>query len=56
MLTSYGFNGGDWHSFAAAPEANGGFAIGVLVNANHGCRPEPGPAGGEWSRTGMVPL
>ena len=39
-MISYGFKGGIGTASRRLPEANGGFTIGVLVNANHGRRPE----------------
>jgi D-aminopeptidase len=39
-MISYGFKGGIGTASRRLPAANGGFTIGVLVNANHGRRPE----------------
>jgi D-aminopeptidase len=39
-MVSYGFKGGIGTSSRKLPEAEGGFTVGVLVNANHGRRPE----------------
>jgi D-aminopeptidase len=39
-MVSYGFKGGIGTSSRRLPEAEGGYMIGVLVNANHGRRPE----------------
>jgi D-aminopeptidase len=39
-MVSYGFKGGIGTSSRRLPEAEGGYTIGVLVNANHGRRPE----------------
>jgi D-aminopeptidase len=39
-MVSYGFKGGIGTSSRQLPEAEGGYTIGVLVNANHGRRPE----------------
>jgi D-aminopeptidase len=39
-MVSYGFKGGIGSSSRKLPEAEGGFTVGVLVNANHGRRPE----------------
>lgn len=39
-MIAYGFKGGIGTSSRRLPDANGGFTIGVLVNANHGRRPE----------------
>lgn len=39
-MVSYGFKGGIGTSSRKLPEAEGGYTIGVLVNANHGRRPE----------------
>jgi D-aminopeptidase len=39
-MIAYGFKGGIGTASRRLPEANGGFTIGVLVNANHGRRPE----------------
>ncbi len=39
-MVSYGFKGGIGTSSRRLPESEGGYTIGVLVNANHGRRPE----------------
>lgn len=39
-MVSYGFKGGIGTSSRRLPKAEGGYTIGVLVNANHGRRPE----------------
>ena len=39
-MISYGFKGGIGTSSRKLPEKEGGYTIGVLVNANHGRRPE----------------
>ena len=39
-MVSYGFKGGIGTSSRQLPESEGGYTIGVLVNANHGRRPE----------------
>ena len=39
-MISYGFKGGIGTSSRKLPEKEGGYSIGVLVNANHGRRPE----------------
>lgn len=39
-MVSYGFKGGIGTSSRRLPEKDGGYTIGVLVNANHGRRPE----------------
>ncbi len=39
-MVSYGFKGGIGTSSRRLPEEYGGYTIGVLVNANHGRRPE----------------
>src|SRR5262249_2937512 len=39
-MVSYGFKGGIGTSSRRLPDAEGGYTIGVLVNANHGRRPE----------------
>ena len=39
-MMSYGFKGGIGTSSRLLPETEGGYRIGVLVNANHGRRPE----------------
>ncbi len=39
-MISYGFKGGIGTSSRRLPAAAGGFTVGVLVNANHGRRPE----------------
>ena len=39
-MVSYGFKGGIGTSSRRLPETEGGYTIGVLVNANHGRRPE----------------
>ena len=39
-MVSYGFKGGIGTSSRKLPEKEGGYTIGVLVNANHGRRPE----------------
>lgn len=39
-MIAYGFKGGIGTASRRLPAANGGFTIGVLVNANHGRRPE----------------
>jgi D-aminopeptidase len=39
-MVSYGFKGGIGTSSRKLPEAEGGYTVGVLVNANHGRRPE----------------
>jgi D-aminopeptidase len=39
-MVSYGFKGGIGTSSRRLPEVEGGYTIGVLVNANHGRRPE----------------
>jgi len=39
-MVSYGFKGGIGTSSRRLPEIEGGYTIGVLVNANHGRRPE----------------
>ena len=39
-MVSYGFKGGIGTSSRRLPEAEGSYTIGVLVNANHGRRPE----------------
>jgi D-aminopeptidase len=39
-MVSYGFKGGIGTSSRQLPEAEGGYTLGVLVNANHGRRPE----------------
>ena len=39
-MVSYGFKGGIGTSSRRLPETEGGYMIGVLVNANHGRRPE----------------
>lgn len=39
-MVSYGFKGGIGTSSRLLPDAEGGYRIGVLVNANHGRRPE----------------
>jgi D-aminopeptidase len=39
-MVSYGFKGGIGTSSRRLPEAEGGYTVGVLVNANHGRRPE----------------
>ena len=44
-MVSYGFKGGIGTSSRRLPEEDGGYTIGVLVNANHGRRPELTVAG-----------
>ena len=39
-MISYGFKGGIGTASRRLPAASGGFTVGVLVNANHGRRPE----------------
>ena len=39
-MISYGFKGGIGTASRRLPESNGGFTVGVLVNANHGRRAE----------------
>ncbi|MEP7151892.1 MAG: P1 family peptidase [Nitrospira sp.] len=39
-MISYGFKGGIGTASRRIPDANGGFTVGVLVNANQGRRPE----------------
>ena len=39
-MMSYGFKGGIGTTSRRLPETEGGYTIGVLVNANHGRRPE----------------
>jgi D-aminopeptidase len=39
-MVSYGFKGGIGTSSRRLPDIEGGYTIGVLVNANHGRRPE----------------
>jgi D-aminopeptidase len=39
-MVSYGFKGGIGTSSRKLPESEGGYTVGVLVNANHGRRPE----------------
>ena len=39
-MVSYGFKGGIGTASRRLPETEGGYTIGVLVNANHGRRPE----------------
>jgi D-aminopeptidase len=39
-MVSYGFKGGIGTSSRRLPDNEGGYTIGVLVNANHGRRPE----------------
>ncbi len=39
-MVSYGFKGGIGTASRIVPEKEGGYTIGVLVNANHGRRPE----------------
>ncbi|HSE60106.1 MAG TPA: P1 family peptidase [Nitrospiraceae bacterium] len=39
-MVSYGFKGGIGTASRRLPEAGGGYTVGVLVNANHGRRPE----------------
>jgi len=39
-MVSYGFKGGIGTASRKVPEKEGGYTIGVLVNANHGRRPE----------------
>jgi D-aminopeptidase len=39
-MVSYGFKGGIGTSSRRLPNSEGGYTIGVLVNANHGRRPE----------------
>lgn len=39
-MISYGFKGGIGTASRKIPDANGGFTVGVLVNANQGRRPE----------------
>jgi D-aminopeptidase len=39
-MVSYGFKGGIGTSSRLLPEKEGGYRVGVLVNANHGRRPE----------------
>lgn len=39
-MVSYGFKGGIGTSSRRLPEDEGGYTVGVLVNANHGRRPE----------------
>ena len=39
-MVSYGFKGGIGTSSRRVPETEGGYTVGVLVNANHGRRPE----------------
>jgi D-aminopeptidase len=39
-MVSYGFKGGIGTASRRLPEKEGGYTIGVLVNANHGRRPE----------------
>jgi len=39
-MVSYGFKGGIGTSSRQVPETEGGYTVGVLVNANHGRRPE----------------
>lgn len=39
-MVSYGFKGGIGTASRRLPEAEGGYTVGVLVNANHGRRPE----------------
>ena len=39
-MVSYGFKGGIGTSSRRIPETEGGYTVGVLVNANHGRRPE----------------
>lgn len=39
-MVSYGFKGGIGTSSRKLPEKEGGYTVGVLVNANHGRRPE----------------
>ena len=39
-MASYGFKGGIGTASRRLPETEGGYTIGVLVNANHGRRPE----------------
>lgn len=39
-MVSYGFKGGIGTSSRKLPEGEGGYTVGVLVNANHGRRPE----------------
>jgi D-aminopeptidase len=39
-MVSYGFKGGIGTSSRRLPEKEGGYTVGILVNANHGRRPE----------------
>lgn len=39
-MVSYGFKGGIGTASRRLPESEGGYTVGVLVNANHGRRPE----------------
>jgi D-aminopeptidase len=39
-MVSYGFKGGIGTASRTLPEAEGGYTVGVLVNANHGRKPE----------------
>jgi len=39
-MVSYGFKGGIGTASRSLPEKDGGYTLGVLVNANHGRRPE----------------
>jgi len=39
-MVSYGFKGGIGTASRRLPETEGGYTVGVLVNANHGRRPE----------------
>lgn len=39
-MVSYGFKGGIGTASRRLPEKEGGYTVGVLVNANHGRRPE----------------
>jgi D-aminopeptidase len=39
-MVSYGFKGGIGTASRTLPESEGGYTVGVLVNANHGRKPE----------------
>ena len=58
-MVSYGFKGGIGSASRRLPQKEGGYTVGILVNANHGRRPElvvaGVPVGRIYDATGLLP-
>jgi len=58
-MVSYGFKGGIGSASRRLPQKEGGYTVGILVNANHGRRPElvvaGVPVGRIYEATGLLP-